>query len=147
MDELPVADDVDDDENTPAIVPTLQRVVLGRVYHNDLTSACNLLAALAARFEQHNLYWGCIAGTNTALLAHDSLFGELLFERASHQTTGLAYWLPTGVERPVLEGQLAYLEREERESGGSWTYPLLPVHACHRYALAPTTRSRASSRY
>ena len=154
MDELPTSgedhDDNDgsgnDDENSPVPVPSVQRVVMGRVYHNDLTSACNLLAALAALFEQHNLYWGCIAGTNTALFACDSLFGELLLVRAPHQTLGQAYWLPAGVERPALEGQVAYLEREEPESAGGWTYPAFGVHACRRYLPAATTRSQANSR-
>jgi hypothetical protein len=155
MDELPISgDDHDDndgsgndDENPPVPVPSVQRVVVGRVYHNDLTSACNLLAALAALLEQHNLYWGCIAGTNTAQFACDSLFGELLFARAPHQTLGQPYWLPTGFERPALEGQVAYLEREEPESGGSWTYPTFGVHTCRRYLSTATTRSQANSRY
>jgi hypothetical protein len=155
MDELLISDDDhddndgsgNDDENSPVPVPSVQRVVLGRVYHNDLTSACNLLAALAALFEQHNLYWGCIAGTNTAQFAYDSLFGQLLLARSPHQTLGQAYWLPVGVERPALEGQVAYLEREEPESDGGWTYPTFGVHACRRYLPTPTTRSQAHSRY
>jgi hypothetical protein len=154
MDELPISDEDHDDndgsgnvdESSPVPVPSVQRVVVGRIYHNDLTSACNLLAALATRFEQHNLYWGCIAGTNTAQFACDNLFGQLLLARAPHQTLGQAYWLPTGVERPALEGQVAYLEREEQESAGSWTYPTFGVHACHRYLPAATTRSHSNSR-
>ena len=106
------------------------RVVLGRVYHNDLTSACNLLLSLAALFEQHKLSWGCIAGTNTAQFAQDGSLGELAIEEEARKALGVPYWLPAATERPALEGQVAYLESDELASGGSWTYPLFSVYAC-----------------
>ena len=106
------------------------RVVLGQVYHNDLTSACNLLLSLAALFEQHGLSWGCIAGTNTAQFAQDGSLGELAIEEEARKALGVPYWLPAATERPALEGQVAYLESDELASGGSWTYPLFSVYAC-----------------
>jgi hypothetical protein len=119
------------------------RVVLGRVYHNDLTSACNLLLSLAALFEQHKLSWGCIAGTNTAQFAQDGSLGELAIEEEARKALGVPYWLPAATERPVLEGQVAYLESDELESGGSWTYPLFSVYACQ--LLDPITNPIAQS--
>jgi hypothetical protein len=106
------------------------RVVLGRVYHNDQTSACNLLFSLAALFDQHGLSWGCIAGTNTAQFAQDGSLGELAIEEEARKALGVPYWLPAATERPALEGQKAYLESNELASGGSWTYPLFSVYAC-----------------
>jgi hypothetical protein len=106
------------------------RVVLGRVYHNDLTSACNLLVSLAALFEQHGLSWGCIAGTNTAQFAQDGSLGALAIDWEARKALGVPYWLPAATERPALEGQVAYLEDDELASGGSWTYPLFSVNAC-----------------
>ena len=106
------------------------RVVLGRVYHNDLTSACNLLVSLAVLFEQHKLSWGCIAGMNTAQFAQDGSLGELAIEEEARKALGVPYWLPEATERPTLEGQTAYLESDELASGGSWTYPLFSVYAC-----------------
>ena len=113
------------------------RVVLGRVYHNDLTSACNLLVSLAVLFEQHGLSWGCIAGTNTAQFAQDGSLGELIIEGEARKALGVPYWLPAATERPALEGQVAYLESDERASGGSWTYPLFSVYACHLQSSLP----------
>jgi hypothetical protein len=107
------------------------RVVLGRVYHNDLTTACNLLVSLAELFEQHGLSWGCIAGTNTAQFAQDGSLGELAIESETRKALGVPYWLPAATERPALEGQVAYLEDDELASGGSWTYPLFWVYGCH----------------
>jgi hypothetical protein len=123
------------DNNTGAVSPadtaeSSLRVVLGRVYHNDLTSACNLLLSLAALFEQHGLSWGCIAGTNTAQFAQDGSLGELAIESEVRKALGVPYWLPAATERPALEGQMAYLESDELASGGSWTYPLFSVYAC-----------------
>ena len=119
------------------------RVVLGRVYHNDLTSACNLLLSLAALFEQRGLPWGCIAGTNTAQLAQDGSLGELAIEEEARKALGVPYWLPAATERPALEGQVAYLESDELASGGSWTYPLFSVYACQ--LLDPITHPIAQS--
>jgi len=107
------------------------RVVLGQVYHHDLTSACNLLVSLAALFEQHGLSWGCIAGTNTVEFARDGLLGELVIEKETRRAMGVPNFLPAGVERPALEGEVAYLEDDERASEGRWTYPLFSVYACH----------------
>jgi hypothetical protein len=106
------------------------RVVLGQVYHNDLTSACNLLVSLATLFELHGLSWGYIAGTNTAQFAQDGSLGELAIEEEARKALGVPYWLPAATERPALEGQVAYLESNELASGGSWTYPLFSVYAC-----------------
>src|SRR6266487_342192 len=106
------------------------RVVLGRVYHNDQTSACNLLLSLAELFEQHGLSWGCIAGTNTAQFAQDGSLGELAIEEEARKALGVPYWLPAAAERPALEGQVAYLESDGLESFGSWTSPLFSVYAC-----------------
>jgi len=123
------------DNNTGSVAPadTAQsslRVVLGQVYHNDLTSACNLLLSLATLFEQHGLSWGCIAGTNTAQFAQDGSLSELAIEEEARKALGVPYWLPAATERPALEGQVAYLESDELASGGSWTYPLFSVYAC-----------------
>jgi hypothetical protein len=106
------------------------RAVLGQVYHNDLTSACNLLLSLAELFEQRSLPWGCIAGTNTAQFAQDGSLGELAIEEEARKALGVPYWLPAATERPALEGQVAYLGSDELASGGSWTYPLFSVYAC-----------------
>ena len=106
------------------------RVVLGQVYHNDQTSACNLLLSLAELFEQHKLSWGCIAGTNAAQFAQEGSLGELAIEEETRKVLGVPYWLPAATERPALEGQMAYLESDELASGGSWTYPLFSVYAC-----------------
>jgi len=100
------------------------------VYHNDQTSACNLLVSLAALFERHGLPWGCIVGTNTAQFARDGSLGELTLEWEARKALGVPYWLPAATERPALEGQVAYLEPDAQE-GGSWTYPLFSVYACH----------------
>jgi len=123
------------DNTTGSVVPvdtaeSSLRVVLGRVYHNDQTSACNLLLSLAEIFEQHKLSWGCIAGTNAAQLAQDGSLGELAIEEETRKALGVPYWLPAATERPALEGQMAYLESDELASGGSWTYPLFSVYAC-----------------
>src|SRR6266566_1669334 len=119
------------------------RVVLGRVYHNDLTSACNLLVSLAVLFEQHKLSWGCIAGMNTAQFAQDGSLGELAIEEEARKALGVPYWLPAATERPALEGQVAYLESDGLESFGSWTYPLFSVYACQ--LLDPITHPIAQS--
>jgi hypothetical protein len=119
------------------------RIVLGRVYHNDLTSACNLLVSLAALFEQHGLSWGCIAGTNTAQFAQDGSLGELAIEGETRKALGVPYWLPEATECPALEGQVTYLESDELASGGSWTYPLFSVYACQ--LLDPITHPIAQS--
>ena len=123
------------DNNTGSVAPadtaeSSLRVVIGCVYHNDLTSAYNLLVSLAELFEQHGLSWGCIAGTNTAQFAQDGSFGELAIEVEARKALGVPYWLPAATECPALEGQVAYLEDDEQASGGSWTYPLFSVNAC-----------------
>ena len=119
------------------------RVVLGQVYHNDQTSACNLLVSLAALFEQHGLSWGCIAGTNTAQFAQDGSLSELAIEEEARKALGVPYWLPAKTERPALEGQVANLGSDELASGGSWTYPLFSVYACQ--LLDPITHPIAQS--
>ena len=137
---------IDNDTGSSASADTAEsslRVVLGRVYHNDLTSACNLLLSLAALFEQHGLSWGCIAGTNTAQFAQDGSLGELAIEGEARKALGVPYWLPAATERPALEGQVAYLESDELASGGSWTYPLFSVYACQ--LLDPITNPIAQS--
>jgi hypothetical protein len=123
------------DNNTGSVasadtVESSLRVVLGQVYHNDLTSSCNLLVSLAELFEQHKLSWGCIAGTNTAQFAQDGSLGELAIEEEARKALGVPNFLPAKTERPTLEGQVAYLESDELASGGSWTYPLFSVYAC-----------------
>jgi hypothetical protein len=119
------------------------RVVLGQVCHNDQTSACNLLVSLAALFEQHGLSWGCITGTNTVQFAQDGSLGEIAIEEEARRALGVPYWLPAVTERPALEGQVAYLESDERAGGGSWTYPLFSVYACQ--LLDPITHPIAQS--
>jgi hypothetical protein len=140
-----VTDDLPASGETDASERPTQRVVLGRVYHNDLTSACALLSSLIALFEDHRLPWGCIAGTTTAELALDGSLGALDLAREPHQASGVPYWLPADIERPALEGQVAYLERGAQEnagsSGGRWTYPSFGVHACQRRTPAPTASS------
>jgi hypothetical protein len=136
------------DNNTGSIASTdtaesSLRVVLGQVYHNDQTSACNLLVSLAALFEQHGLSWGCIAATNTAQFAQDGSLGELAIEEEARKALGVPYWLPEATERPALEGLVAYLEDDELASGGSWTYPLFSVYACQ--LLDPITNPIAQS--
>jgi hypothetical protein len=120
--------------------------VLGRVYHNDHTSACTLPSTLVDLFEKHQLPWGCIAGTTTAELCLDGSLGALDIGRVPHQASGVPYWLPVEIERPALEGQVAYLERDEQEgnagSKGSWTYPSFGIHTCQRPTSAlPTPRN------
>jgi hypothetical protein len=105
--------------------------VLGQVYHNDLTSACNLLVSLAALFEQHGLSWGCIAGTNTGEFARDGSLGELVIEKEMRKAIGVPNFLPASVQHPALEGEVAYLEDDELAGDGRWTYPLFSVYACH----------------
>ena len=134
------------DEHVPMQSQWVERVVIGRVYHNDLTVACNLLAALVEHFEQHGLYWGCITGTNTAQFAYDRMFGKLLLERAQHQTLGQAYWLPKGVQRPIMEGQVDCIECEEPDGGSRWIYPAIWAHACHSSAPTQTARSQNNIR-
>jgi hypothetical protein len=107
------------------------RAVLGQVYHNDLTSAYNLLVSLATLFEQHGLSWGCIAGTNTGEFARDGSLGELVIEKETRRAMGVPNFLPAGLERPALEGEASYLEDDERAGDGRWTYPLFSVYACH----------------
>ncbi len=135
-DNLPAPGEQDSQESSaPLIEPPTQRVVMGRIYHNDLTVACNLLTSLIALCEQHLLPWGCIAGTTTAELALDGALGALDIIREPHQASGVPYWLPISIERPALEGQVAYLEPEgdaleSAASGGTWTTPTFGVHAC-----------------
>jgi hypothetical protein len=136
------------DNNTGSVVPSdtaesSLRVVLGRVYHNDLTAACNLHLSLAAILEQHKLSWGCIAGTNTTQFTQDGSLGTLAIEEEARQALGVPYWLPAATERPALEGQVAYLESDELGSFGSWTYPLFSVCACQ--LLDPITIPIAQS--
>jgi hypothetical protein len=107
------------------------RAVLGQVNHHDLTSAYNLLVSLAALFEQHGLSWGCIAGTNTAEFARDGSLGELVIEKGTRTAMGVPNFLPTGIERPALEGEVTYLENDEQAGDGRWTYPLFSVYACY----------------
>ena len=124
---------IDNSASTVASTDTAEsslRVVLGQVYHNDQTTACNMLVSLAELFEQHGLSWGCIAGTNTAQFVQDGSLGELAIEEEARKALGVPYWLPTATERPALEGQVAYLEDDELASFGSWTYPLFSVYAC-----------------
>lgn len=133
-----------DASQSPSDRPT-QRVVLGRVYHNDHTSACTLLSTLVDLLEQHRLPWGCIADTTTAELCLDGSLGALDSGRVPHQASGVPYWLPAEIERPALEGQVAYLERDEQEGNaggkGSWTYPSFGIHTCQRRTSAlPTPR-------
>src|SRR5258708_37330585 len=104
------------------------------------------MEALDGFFESRHRAWGCIVGTDRTLFAYNSLFEQLALGPSPHQTLGQPYWLPAGVERPALEGQVAYLERAEPESVGGWTFPTFGVHACRRYLPAPTTRSQANSR-
>ena len=130
-----------DVQQTSTGLPT-QRVVMGRVYHNDLSAACTLLTALAMHFEQHRLPWGCIAGTTTTELALDGSLGALDITREPHEALGVPYWLPASIERPALEGQVAYLERSAQEgdgSNGDWIYPSMKVHACQRRMPTTTT--------
>lgn len=120
---------------TPSDHP-VQRVVLCRMYHNDHTAACTLFSTLLDLFEAHRLPWGCIAGTTTAEMALDGSLGALDVAREPHQASGFPYWLPADIERPALEGQVAYLEPERQESEGSskgnWTTPSFGIHACQR---------------
>lgn len=127
---------------TRSFVPTntatsAQRVVLGRVYHNDLTAACNLLVSLAALFAQRGLPWGCIAGTNTAQFFQDGSLGTLAIAEDARTALGVSYRLPAATERPALEGKVAYLDLADAAaapaSGGSWTYPLFSVYASHQH--------------
>jgi len=119
------------EEESSMVAPQTLRVVLGRVYHNDLTCACNLLVSLAALFEQRGIPWGCIEGTNSAQFVRDGSLGALAIEWEARNALGVPYWLPAATERPVLEGQVAYLEHDAHASGGSWTYPHFSVNACH----------------
>lgn len=107
------------------------RIVLGRTYHNDLTSACNLLAALSALFEQQQLAWGCIGGTNTAQYAHGGLLGELDVADMERDLFGVPFWRPARIDEPYLDGDAAFREREGREENGAWTYPALSTVLCH----------------
>ncbi len=133
-----VMDDVPSVLEEPTIPSSSSlRVVLGQVYHNDLTSACNLLVRLAALFEQRGLPWGCIAGTTTAQFAQDGSLGALAIEREAYTALGVPYWLPEATERPALEGKVAYLEGDAQASGGGWTYPLFSVYACHLRSSIP----------
>jgi len=121
---------------TPGERP-VQRVVLGRVYHNDHTAACTLLSTLEDLFEAHRLPWGCIAGSATAEMILDGSLGALDIGREPRQAAGFPYWLPADIERPAMEGQVAYLERDEQggsggSSKGSWTFPSFGIHACQR---------------
>ncbi len=121
---------------TPSDHP-LQRVVLGRVYHNDHTVACTLLSTLVDLFEAHRLPWGCIAGTTTAEMILGGSLGALDIASEPHQASGFPYWLPADIERPALEGQVAYLEPDEQagrggSSKGNWTSPSFGIHACQR---------------
>lgn len=96
-----------------------QRLVLGRVYHNDHTAACTLLSTLVDLFEAHRLPWGCIAATATAEMVLDGSLGALDIARELRQASGFPYWLPADIELPALEGQVAYLEPERQVREGA----------------------------
>lgn len=106
------------------------RVALGRTYHNDLTSACNLLAALAALFEQQHLTWGCIGGTNTAQYADGGLLGTIDVADTPRDQYGVPFWRPAIVDEPYLDGAAAYRDRQEREENGVWAYSALSMTLC-----------------
>ena len=114
----------------------IQRMVLGRVYHNDHTAACTLLTSLVGLFEAHGLPWGCIAGTATAEMVLDGSIGALEITREPLQASGVSYWLPRDLEPPAMEGLVAYLERHEQEgtagNKGNWIYPSFGIHACQK---------------
>jgi len=132
-----VMDDVPTTLEQAVTASSALRIALGQVYHNDLTCACNLLVSLAALFKERGLPWGCIVGTNTAQFAQDGSLGALAIEWEARNAMGVPYWLPAATERPALEGKVAYLEGDTQASGGSWTYPLFSVYACHLRSSLP----------
>jgi hypothetical protein len=139
--DLPVVSEQDGSQS--ASNRPVQRVVLGRVYHNDHTAACTLLTCLIDLFEAHRLPWGCIAGTTTAELFLDGSLGAFDITPKPRRVTGVPYWLPAEIERPVLDGQGSYLEHDEQasqsSSKGAWTFPSFEIDACQRRTPPRTT--------
>lgn len=122
------------------------RVVFGRIYHNDLMAACNLLLSLARLVQQHGLAWGCIADTNTAQYARDGSLGAVEVADSSRTAFGPAFWRPAGIDDPYLDGEASYRERDEREQDGYWAYPILSQYACRLRdpaATIPATERKA----
>ena len=106
------------------------RLVLGRIYQNDMTAASNLLVHLVHLFAARGLSWGCIAGTNTVQFAQSGLLGSVVVEETAQQRHGVSFWRPERVEAPYLDGEAFFLEHTESEQEGLWTCPSLTVHAC-----------------
>lgn len=106
------------------------RIVLGRIYHNDFATACNLIAHLIAKCEARRMSWGCIAGTNTAQFIRNGSIGPVVMSESSCRALGLAYWHPAQVEEPYLDGEAHFREPVECSEEGSWSYPLLAIYPC-----------------
>jgi hypothetical protein len=132
-----------DEAGRVLLMPSAPRIVIGRLYHNDLTSACHLLITLATLCEQRGLTWGCIAATNTVHLVRDGSLGAVAFDETTHSAIGTAFWRPMEVDEPYLDGEASYRERAEREQEGIWAYPLLSAYACR----LPTALASQASRH
>jgi hypothetical protein len=129
-----------DEAGAMPIKPSTPHVAFGRIYHNDLTSACHLLATLATLCEQRGLPWSCIAGTNATKFVRDGSLGKAIAAETPHRAVGTAFWRPVMVEEPYLDGEASYQERSQREQEGIWAYPLLSTYGCHLLSPPPHTR-------
>ena len=127
-----------DEDGALPVLPPARRLAVGRVYHNDLTSAYNLLVQLAQLFEARGHGWGCIVGTNTAQYARSGLLGPVRVEGAARRALGVVFWRPEDIEAPYLDGEAYYRELDQREQDGFWAYPSLSLHPCRLHSPLET---------
>ena len=106
-------------------------IVLGQVYHNDMTAACAMVQHLARYIEMQGLAWGCIAGTNALHFARNGSSGIIVVDETSLHALGVTFWRPENVEEPYLDGDAFYREFKDREHGGYWSDPSLSCYPCH----------------
>jgi len=123
----------------PGAAP-VYRLALGRVYHNDMTAACNLLLHLAQLCEERRLAWGCIGDTNALHLAQNGLLGPIQVDETAVPVSGVSFWRPEDVETPYLDGEAFFREADEREQEGYRACPSLTVYPC---CLPPSDKAVA----
>ena len=118
-------------EGPGSVVFTDPCIVLGQVYHNDMTAACALVLHLARYIERQGLAWGCIAGTNARHLAHNGSCGSIVVSETVCHGRGVTFWHPENVEEPYLDGDAFYREYKDRKHGGYLADPSLSFYPCH----------------
>ena len=121
-----------------AISHSAPRIVLGQVYHNDMTAACAMVLHLGQYIEAQGLTWGCIAKTNARHLARHGSSGSLVVDEAVCHARGVTFWHSEDVEEPYLDGEAFYREYKDRKHGGYLADPSLSFYPCHLHVSEPS---------